>query len=406
MKNHFPPINFSYLDSGASTLTPHVVLDAMNEYYTKYRANIHRGVYDTSVKATEKYEAARADVAAFINAKPEEIIFTSGTTMGLNMAAYLLSPRLSPRDNIVLTKSEHHANLVPWQQMAKHYGFEIRFIDIDPTTYQLQATSYNAIDENTKIVSLTYISNVLGIVNPVEEIIKLTREKAPKAYTIVDAAQAVAHIPVDVQKIDCDFLAFSGHKMYGPTGIGVLYGKKTILEEHIEPFLFGGDMIKSVSLDQAVWNDVPYRFEAGTPNIAGVIGLGAAVRFIQTIGWEKIQTHETELTEYAFNVISKTGVQLICHSDRASQQAEESLHDNDKIGILSFTIPGVHPHDIGDILNQEKVAIRAGFHCAEPLHRLLGLNQGTVRASLGIYNTEKDIDRLVQGIEKVKKLFS
>ncbi len=393
MKNNFPTIDFAYLDSGATTLTPHVVLDAMNEYYTQYRANIHRGVYDTSIRATEKYEGARADIAGFINAKPEEIVFTSGTTMGLNMLAYLLSPRLSHRDNIVLTKSEHHANIVPWQQMAKHYGFEIRYIDIDPTTYRLSPTTYNVIDENTKIVSLTYISNVLGIVNPVDEIIKLAKQKNPKVYTIVDAAQAVAHTPIDVQKIDCDFMAFSGHKMYGPTGIGVLYAKKVMLEEHVEPFLFGGDMIKSVSLDSAVWNDIPWRFEAGTPNIAGVIGLGAAVRFIQSIGWSEIQKHEAELTKYGYEKL------------RSLVEMVEPPTLENHIGILSFTIPGVHPHDIGDILNSEKVAVRVGFHCAEPLHRLIGLNQGTARASLGMYNTKNDIDMLVKAIEKVKSVF-
>ncbi len=449
---------YYYLDSAATTQTPTVVLDTMNEYYEKYRANVHRGVYDMSVKATEKYEAARSDVAEFINAQPEEIIFTSGTTQSLNQLAYSIGPRLSHRDNIVLTRMEHHANLVPWQQMAKHYGFEIRFIEFadqqpvisNPPTQgvrnlahdQLDPSSFatanslgmtgeinldsvrNVIDENTKIISLTYVSNVLGTINPVAEIIKIARQKSPKAYTIVDAAQAMAHIPVDVRALDCDFLAFSGHKMYGPTGIGVLYGKKILLEEHLEPFFFGGEMVKSVSYEKSEWNDVPLRFEAGTPNIAGAIGLGAAVKFIQGMGWEKIQEHEQTLANKLIDQLARVGVYPICHFESSFVEDEKSSLQmatldsssfaaanslgmtNKQIGIVSFTIPGIHPHDIAEILGQEGVCVRAGFHCAEPLHRYLGLHQGTVRVSLGMYNTEEDIRKLIQGIEKVKKIFT
>ncbi|HLD60997.1 MAG TPA: cysteine desulfurase [Patescibacteria group bacterium] len=411
-----------YLDSAASTLTPEVVIDAMNDYYQNYRSNVHRGLYDTSMKATEAYEGARHTIASFINADPTEIIFTNGTTHGLNMLAYSLAPRLTHRDNIVLTRMEHHANLVPWQQMAKHYGFEIRFLELDPTSYKLQATSYNVIDQNTKIVSLVHVSNVLGTINPVEEIIKITRTKSPRAYTIIDAAQSIAHLPIDVKKMDCDFLVASGHKMYGPTGIGFLYGKKVMLEEHLEPFFFGGDMVSDVTYQDAAWNEVPYKFEAGTPSIASAIGLGAAVKFIREIGWEEIMRHEQELTEYALNQLTDLGVTIIgppnCHSERSEESLSQSpngegsfanAQDDNKrlirIGVLAFTIPGAHPHDIGEIVNRSGVAIRVGHHCAIPLHKMLGLT-GTARASLGVYNTKEDIDKLVEGIKEVKKIFN
>lgn len=388
------PKNLVYLDNAATTQTPPEVLAAMNDYYTNYRANVHRGVYDASVLATEKYEAARSALATFINAKPAEIIFNSGTTAGLNQLAYSLSPRLSHRDNVVLTRLEHHANLVPWQQMAKHYGFEIKYIELNAQKNNLDvASAKKLIDENTKIVSFSLASNVLGCSTPTQEIISITRKQSPRAYTIVDAAQAVAHFPVDVKKLDCDFLAFSGHKMYGPTGIGVLYGKKILLEEHLEPFLFGGEMVTSVSYDKAQWNDVPLRFEAGTPNIAGAIGLGAAVTYIEKLGWSKIQKHEQELLK---NVLS----------DLKKLDGIELINEKPDFGLIAFYLAGVHPHDVAEVLNTEGVAVRAGFHCAEPLHHYLGLGQGSVRVSLGVQNTTKDIDALVAGLKKVKKIFT
>lgn len=388
------PKNLVYLDNAATTQTPPEVLAAMNDYYTHYRANVHRGVYDASVRATEKYEAARSAVAKFINAQPDEIIFNSGTTAGLNQLAYSLSPRLSHRDNVVLTRLEHHANLVPWQQMAKHYGFEIKYIELNAQKNNLDvASAKKLIDENTKIVSFSLASNVLGCSTPAQEIINITRKQSPKAYTIVDAAQAVAHFPVDVKKLDCDFLAFSGHKMYGPGGIGVLYGKKILLEEHLEPFLFGGEMVTSVSYNKAQWNDVPLRFEAGTPNIAGAIGLGVAVTYIEKLGWSKIQKHEQELLK---NVLS----------DLKKLDGIELINEKPDFGLIAFYVAGVHPHDVAEVLNTEGVAVRAGFHCAEPLHRYLGLGQGSVRVSLGVQNTTKDIDALVAGLKKVKKIFT
>lgn len=405
-KKQFPLLHKNqrlvYLDNAASTQTCAPALTAMNDYYKKYRANIHRSIYDIGAKATEQYETARDQVAHFINAKREEIIFTSGTTFGLNQLAYSLSPRLSHRDNVVLTRLEHHANLVPWQQMAKHYGFKIRFIELTKSGEIDVASAKKLIDANTKIVSFALVSNVLGTVAPTKELIKLA--KAHRAITIIDAAQAVAHLPIDVRKLDCDFLVFSGHKMYGPTGIGVLYGKKTLLDEHLEPFLFGGDMIDEVSYDGATWAELPNKFEAGTPNIAGAIGLGAAAEFIVKTGWKKIQAHEHELITYALKKLSSE-VTIICHSERSAMptgRQEES--SNKRIGTITFTIPGIHPHDVAEILNQDKICIRAGLHCAEPLHRQLGLT-ATARASFGIYNEKTDVDRLVIGIKKIKKMF-
>lgn len=398
IKSHFPIFTthpkLHYLDSGATTQIPQIVLDAMNDYYTRYRANTHRGMYDLSVKASQAFQASRASLASFINAEANEIIFTSGTTHGLNALAYTLSPRLSHRDNVVLTRMEHHANLVPWQQMAKHYGFELRFIEITPEFRLDMESAKKLIDENTKIVSFTLASNVLGTVTPAKEIIKLVREKSPKAYTVIDAAQAIAHFPIDVKDLDCDFLVFSGHKMYGPTGTGVLYGKKVMLEEHIEPFLFGGDMVLEVTYENATWTEVPQRFEAGTQNIASVIGLGAACKFINEIGWEQIVEHEKELVAYGLEKLQTSGVQVI----------GPATPDN-RVGALAFVIPGVHPHDIGEVMSSVNVAIRAGNHCAMPLHRLLGLF-ATARGSLGVYNTKEDIDALVEGITKAKTIFT
>lgn len=383
-----------YLDSAATTQTPGLVLAAMNDYYQKYRANVHRGIYDISVKATKEYEATRLAVAQFINAEPEEIMFNSGTTFGLNQLVYSLCPRLSHRDNVVLTGLEHHANIIPWQQMAKHYGFEIRFIELDKNLNLDLASAQKLIDENTRVVSFALVSNVLGVITPANKIINIARQKSPRAYTIIDAAQAMAHIPADVKKLNCDFLVFSGHKMYGPTGIGVLFGKKLLLQEHLEPFMFGGEMIKTVTYEKSEWNDIPYRFEAGTPNIAGAIGLGAAIKYLKKIGFKKILSHEQKLTTNLIKNLSPL-VKIIGPQTTT-----------DRIGLVSFTVPGVHPHDVAEILNKYNIAVRAGFHCAEPLQRHLGLNQGTVRISLGLQNTMSDIKALVFGIKKVNKIFN
>ncbi|MBP9695458.1 MAG: cysteine desulfurase [Candidatus Magasanikbacteria bacterium] len=383
--------DFVYLDSASTTQTPQVVLDAMNSYYTNYRANIHRGVYKLSAEATEMYEGARKVLAKFINAQFEEIIFTSGSTEGLNMLAQTLGSTLKKGDNVVLTRMEHHANLIPWQEASKRYGFEIRWIELE--NYELRIRNQElakAIDEHTKIVSIVHVSNTLGTINPIEEII--AQAKKVGAITIIDAAQSVAHMPIDVKKLDCDFLVFSGHKMYGPTGIGVVYGKRERLEV-LQPYMFGGDMIKEVTFEKATWHDIPWKFEAGTPNIAGAIGLAAAVQFIDSIGFEKIQEHEQELCTYALEELQKIpGLGIIGPQ-------------KNRVGVISFTLNSIHSHDIATILDQNNIAVRAGHHCTMPLMQHLGLT-GTTRVSFGVYNNMEDVDQLINGIKEVQKIFS
>ncbi len=391
IKNQFPIFtshpDLVYVDNAATTQVPQSVIDAVGNFEEISRANVHRGVYALSARATELYEGVRGKVATLINAIPEEIIFTSGTTQGLNLLAQTIGSTLAPGDNVVLTRMEHHANLVPWQQMAKRYGFELRFIDLTPD-FGLQ-TSALPIDKNTKVVSMVHVSNSLGTINPVKEIFSQAKEVG--AITILDAAQSIAHMPIDVQDLGCDALAFSGHKMYGPTGIGVLYLKKK-LGEQLPPFLFGGDMIQEVSYESASWNQLPYKFEAGTPNISGAIGLGAAIDFIQSIGFVDIQKHEEELTSDALAELEKIdGVKII------------GPYTN-RVGVISFVMKGVHPHDIATILDRHGVAIRVGHHCTMPLMRYLGIN-GTARASFGLYNTKEDVDRLITGVREVKKIF-
>lgn len=394
IKSQFPIFqnhpNLVYLDSAASTQTPQTVLDAMNEYYKNYRSNIHRGLYDLSATATEKYEEARAKVAHFIGAEKNEIIFTSGTTHGLNFLASSLGKNLKKGDNIVLTQLEHHANLVPWQMVAKERGVELRFIELENFDVKGESTK-NLIDKNTKIVSFSLVSNALGTIILANEIID--EAKKVGATTVVDAAQAMAHMGLDVKVIDCDFLVFSGHKMYGPTGIGVLYGKKEKLEI-LEPYFYGGDMIREVTYENSTWANIPERFEGGTPNIAGAIGLGAAVDFIQSIGHLHIVDHEVRLTEKFFPELQKIeGVKII-----------GLKFGENRIGVISFVVDGVHPHDIAEILNRDQICVRAGHHCCMPLMKLLEL-PGTVRVSVGIYNTEEDIEKFIEGIKKVKAIF-
>ncbi len=385
--------HMAYLDNAASTQTPQIVLDAMNEYYTQYRANIHRGLYDLSAHATEKYEEARKKIAKFIGAEKNEIIFTSGTTHGLNFLARSACKNLKPGENIVLTRLEHHANLIPWQEYARERGVEIRFIELQKNnSFEIDIESAKkCIDKNTRVVSFALVSNALGTLLPVKKIIELSQKV--QAITVVDAAQAMAHMPVNVKNLDCDFLVFSGHKMYGPTGIGVLFGKMNRLQK-LEPFLYGGDMVSEVSFDSATWAEIPERFEGGTPNIAGAIGLAAAVDFIQSVGWNEIQEHEKFITTNMIEQLNaEPGVRII-----GPMELEK------RIGVVSFIIDGVHPHDIAEVLNRENIAIRAGHHCAMPLMKLLEIS-GTARASIGMYNSEDDIEKLVEGIKKVKEIF-
>jgi cysteine desulfurase/selenocysteine lyase len=355
------------------------------------------------------------------NAEPEEIVFTSGTTHGLNLLARQLnltchsersqSVAKNPpangmptepneilhsvqdddcKPNIILTRLEHHANLLPWQQFAKRTGVELRFIELTKEYEVDLESAQKLINENTKLVSFSGLSNTLGTIAPIEKIIKLAKQY--NAITIIDAAQLVGHQQIDVKKLDCDFLAFSGHKMYGPTGVGVLYGKKEKLAE-LEPFFYGGDMVKEASYKSATWQEAPMKFEAGTPNIAGAIGLGAAVDFIQEIGWGETQKHEQKLLSYFFN--KKPDYLKIIGPDSPTNRGP----------VISFTIDGVHPHDVAEILNRHNVAVRAGHHCAMPLMKHLGIG-GTVRISFGIYNNTEDIDKLFEGLEEVKKIFT
>lgn len=394
VQKHFPILKkhkkFVYLDSAATSLTPKPVLEKMNEYYTKYGVNINRGLYELSDRATQEYERAREKVASFINADTDEVIFTSGTTCGLNMLASSIGKTLGPGDNVVLTEYEHHANLIPWQEAARQFGFTLKFLPLSTSDWRLETG--DLIDENTKVVSFAHISNSLGIVTDAEALIEKAKEVG--AITIVDAAQSIVHMPIDVKQLDCDFLVFSGHKLYGPTGIGVLYGKKDLLEK-LEPATFGGDMIQNVDYHSASWRGAPHKFEAGTPNIAGAIGLGSAIDFITDIGFDNITEHGKALTHTLIHSLHKINGLSI-----AGPQTPEN-----RSPVVSFTIDGVHPHDIAEIFSRHSIAIRAGHHCTQPLMKKLGV-PGTARISLGMYNTEEDIDKAIHAIKEVISIFS
>lgn len=377
----------AFLDSAASSLTPVSVIEAMNDYYQNFRSNVHRGMYKTAGEATERYEAVRGTVANFLNAAPEEIVFSKGTTESLNLLATSLGRTFGPGDEVVLTEMEHHANLVPWQEAAKRHGFVLKFIPIT-SEYRLDMEAARAlITSKTKAVSIVHASNVLGAVNPAKELAALAH--AVGAVLILDAAQSIPHMKIDVRDLDCDFLAFSAHKAYGPTGVGVLYGKKALLEK-MEPAQYGGDMIREVKYEGSTWNDAPMKFEAGTPNIAGVIGLGAAIQYLEAIGMDIAEAHDLELTAYALEKLSAIpGVKIVGPTV------------GERIGVISFEVSGAHPHDLATLFDREGVAVRGGHHCAMPLMGKLGLS-GTCRASFGIYNGKEDVEALVVAIEKAK----
>jgi cysteine desulfurase/selenocysteine lyase len=377
-----------YLDNGATAQIPNTVVQEIDKFYNE-KANVHRGVYKLSDEATVKYENARKVIANFLGALSQEIVLTNGTTMGLNMLAQMLCRDLKIGDNIVLTRLEHHANLIPWQQQAKEKGFEIRFVELDKNLQIDLVSAKNLIDENTKIVSFAHISNALGVVLPAKELINLAKEVG--AISIVDGAQSVPTIKTDVKDLDCDFLVFSGHKLYGPTGIGVLYGKKELLEK-MEPVFFGGDMILKVDYENSTWNEIPQKFEAGTPPIAGAIGLAKAIKYVQNLGMQTVLEHEQNLCSYALQRLKEIkGLRVLAEG-------------TDRISIISFVLEGVHPHDIATILDSQNVAVRAGHHCAMPLMKHIGLT-GTTRISFGIYNDKEDIDKLVDALKKVKQIF-
>jgi cysteine desulfurase / selenocysteine lyase len=382
-----------YLDSGASSLRPEPVVNAMLDYYHKFNANIHRGVYRWSDEATHKYEAAHVKVARFINAKtPKEIIFTRNATEAINLVAYSWGrTNVKAGDEIVSTVMEHHANIVPWQQLAAEKGAKMRYFKLTPD-FKLDLSNIDEmINERTKIVAVTQMSNVVGTINPIEYITE--KAHAVGAIVVVDGAQSVPHMPVDVQALGVDFLAFSGHKMCAPTGIGVLWGKREILEE-MPPFLTGGDMIRSVTLEGTTWNDLPWKFEAGTPAIAEGIGLGAAIDYLNQFGMEAIRHHEIELTRYALGQLSEVA-DLTLYGPRKAEERGSAI---------SFNLGEVHPHDLATFLDREGIAVRAGNHCAQPLTEYLDLT-ATTRASMYIYNSPQEVDALVDALTKARKVF-
>ncbi|MBT5408956.1 MAG: cysteine desulfurase [Phycisphaerae bacterium] len=379
-----------YLDSAATTQKPQSVIDAVTRYYEHDNANIHRGVHTLSQRATQSYENARKNIASLLGAnRPEEVIFVRGATEAINMIAQAWArPRLVEGDEILITEMEHHSNIVPWQIVCEQTGAILKVAPVlDDGSLDIEAYK-SLLSEDTVLVSIAHVSNAIGTINPVQELCAFAKEAG--ATTVVDGAQACGHLQVNFQEIDCDFYAVSGHKMFGPTGIGCLLGKYEVLQE-MEPWQGGGDMILSVSFEETTWNDVPFKFEAGTPNIAGAIGLGAAVQFIEGIGYETMVSHEQELLAYGRGVLENIeGVTLVGASEHNA-------------GVLSFTVEGVHPHDVGTILDHAGVAIRTGNHCAEPLMRRFGLS-ATCRASLSVYNTTEDLDRLGLAVQEAIRI--
>ncbi len=380
-----------YLDNAATTQKPLAVIEAESSYYRRYNANVHRGVHALSQRATAAYEAARVKVQRLINAAgADEIVFVRGTTEAINLVAQSYGrSRLQTGGEIILSRMEHHSNIVPWQLLCQQTGASLRVIPIDDQG-ELQMDSFDALlNERTRLVAVTHVSNALGTINPVKTIIE--HAHACNVPVLLDGAQAIAHLQVDVQALDCDFYAFSGHKLYGPTGVGVLYGKAALLDA-MPPYQGGGDMIRSVSFEGTTYNTLPYKFEAGTPNIAGVIGLGVAVDYVSAISFEELVAHEQSLLSYATPLMAAMpGLRLIGTA-------------RDKTGILSFVLEGVHPHDIGTILDSQGVAIRAGHHCTMPLMERFGV-AATARASFALYNTRQEVDALVAAMYKVKEVF-
>ncbi|PLT27475.1 cysteine desulfurase [Peribacillus deserti] len=383
-----------YLDSAATSQKPLQVIEEINTYYREYNSNVHRGVHTLGTKATDRYEGAREKTRKFINASSiEEVIFLRGTTTALNLvAASYGRPNLKEGDEIVISYMEHHSNVIPWQQVARQTGATLKYLPLqEDGTISIEDVK-NTITGNTKIVSIMYVSNVLGVINPIKEIAKIAHENG--AVMVVDGAQAAPHLKVDVQDLDCDFFAFSGHKMCGPTGIGALYGKKHLLE-NMEPIEFGGEMIDIVDLYESTWKELPWKFEGGTPIIAGAIGLGAAIDFLESIGLDQIEAHEHKLAAYALDAMSNIeGIKIF-----GPQSAEQ------RAGVITFNLDDVHPHDVATVLDADGIAVRAGHHCAQPLMRWLNVS-ATARASFYLYNTDEDIDKLVQGLVKTKEYFS
>ncbi|MCU0497938.1 MAG: cysteine desulfurase [Anaerolineae bacterium] len=389
---HHADVPLTYLDNAASTQKPQAVIHALSDYYSRYNANVHRGIHKLSEEATAAYEGARKKLQKFIHAKSyREILFTSGTTEGINLVAQTWGrANLQAGDLVILTEMEHHSNIVPWQILAAEKGFNLRYLPILPDG-TLDLGVYEALlrDHPVKLVSLVHGSNVLGTINPIETII--TQAHARGARVLVDAAQTAPHLPLDVQALDVDFLAFSGHKMLGPTGIGVLYGKRALLEA-MPPWMGGGDMIAEVRLEGSTWNELPYKFEAGTPHIAGAIVLGHAVDYLHQVGIDAIHAHVEALTQYALEKL-RAFPRLTIYGDAPKRG-----------GVAAFSLAGIHAHDLAQLLDQEGIAVRAGHHCTQPLHRKLDL-AATTRASFYLYNTFEEVDRLIRALEKISHVF-
>ena len=381
-----------YLDSAASSQKPKVVIDALADYYTRYNANVHRGIHTLSEEATDEYEAARRKLQRFIGAEhSEELIFVRNTTEAINLVAHSYGERIVAGDEILLTEMEHHSNLVPWQMLAQRKGAQLRFIPIhDDGTLDMDAVP-GLLTDRTRIVALSHMSNVLGTINPVEEVTRLSH--AVGAVVLLDAAQSVPHLAVDVKALGCDFLAFSGHKMLGPMGVGVLYGRRELLES-MPPFLGGGNMIMLVELERSTYNELPDKFEAGTPDAGGAIALGVAVDYLEALGMDNIRRHEREITDYALEVLMGMPDVALYGPKNADARG----------GVIAFNFADIHPHDLGTLLDRDGVAIRAGHHCAQPLMRRLG-QVATGRASFYIYNTREEVDALAGALENARRIF-
>ncbi|MBF0771814.1 cysteine desulfurase [Lactobacillus johnsonii] len=401
IKQDFPIFNqkindetLVYLDNAATSQIPKFVEEKVRDFNEKERANVHRGVHALGLRATNQYESSRQKVANFIGANnAKEVIFTSGCTDSLNLvAASFGEQNIQAGDEILVSIMEHHSNLLPWQQLAKRKQAKLNFIEINSDGLLDIKNLKSKINSKTKIVALTHVSNVLGTINPIKELTDLAHEKG--AIVVVDGAQAVGHFPIDVAELNVDFYAFSGHKMFAPTGIGVLYGKKDLLDK-MQPYRLGGEMIANVTREGATWAEVPYKFEAGTPNIAGAIGLGAAIDYLQSLDFELIQKHEQELTSYALEKLKNVSGLTIYGPQKS----------NGRIGVISFNLKNIHPHDLATALDLDGIEVRAGHHCAQPLMASLN-TESTVRASLSIYNTKDDIDKLVSSLHEAKEFFS
>ena len=381
-----------YLDNAATSQKPKSVIDSIEKYYRGYNSNIHRGVHTLSENATEAYESARIKVRDLINANStKEVVFVRGATEAINLVAQSFGRNtLGSEDEIIITELEHHANIVPWQLLSQQTGAKLKYVPINDNGELVESEYQKLLNEKTRIVAVGHISKALGTINPIENMINLAHEYGAKV--LIDGAQATSHTSVDVKKLDCDFYVFSGHKLFGPTGIGVLYGKEDLLEK-MPPYQGGGDMIKMVTMKETQYNELPHKFEAGTPNISGVIGLGAAIDYVNKIGLENIGNHEKQLLDYANQMASEiTGLKFIGTA-------------KNKTSILSFTLDGIHPHDVGTILNNEGIAIRTGHHCAMPVMEYFQI-PATSRASFSFYNTHAEVDVLIEGINKCSKVFN